>query len=302
MQMTKFSLICIEVSISVLLISSIGAQENSFPVLRGPYLGQDPPGTTPVYFAPGIVSVEENFEHRAAIFSPDGNEVFWCTNVDSYTERGQSGMLRLYFMKIVNGIWSAPKRATFVENLNIERPTFSPCGRWLFYEYYADPGNPDDVDIFVVERQGEAWSKPEPVSSLINTTGIERIQCFTADGSFYFSRNPFSPREEMFVAKWQDGEFGAPEKLGDDYDSDVAEYALVIGPNEAYMLICQQAAPASANVFVSYKNADGTWSDRVRTPYYSGGFLALSPDGRYLFMENEGICWVSTSFVEDLRP
>jgi hypothetical protein len=282
--------------------SLAGAQEDDFPVLKGPYLGQEPPSTTPRVFAPGIISVDENFEHSAAVFSPDGTEVFWCTNVDWYTERRQQGMLRLHFMKMVDGKWSAPARAPFVENLNIERPTFSPCGKWLFFEYSADPGNPDNVDIFVVERSADSWSEPEPVSSLINTSGIERIQCFTADGSFYFSRNPFSPREEMFVAKWKEGTFSAPERLGEDYNSDLSEYSLVIGPNEDYMLICQQAAQASPNVFVSYKNADGTWSDRIRTPYYSGGFLALSPDGKYLFIENEGIRWVSTAFVDELRP
>jgi hypothetical protein len=32
------------------------AKESGFPVLKGPYLGQNPPGTTPVVFAPGIVN------------------------------------------------------------------------------------------------------------------------------------------------------------------------------------------------------------------------------------------------------
>lgn len=299
------SFLTLSIIITILLITPIlcSAQDNQeFTDLKGPYLGQKPPGTYPEMFGPGVISVDENFEHSAAVFSPDGKEVYWCTNVDWYTEKGQQGMLRLYFIKMVDGKWTKPRRAPFVEDLNIERPTFSPCGKWLFFEYYADSGNPDDMDIFVVERKGDDWSKPEPVSPLINTSGIERIQCFTADGSLYFSRNPFSSREQMFVAKWKDGKFSAPEQLGDDYDSDVSEYALVIGPDEAYMLICQQEAQGSANVFISYKNADGTWSDRIKTPYYSGGFLALSPDGKYLFIENEGIRWISTSFIENFKP
>jgi hypothetical protein len=32
----------------------------SFPVLRGPYLGQTPPGATPEAFAPGVVSTEDS--------------------------------------------------------------------------------------------------------------------------------------------------------------------------------------------------------------------------------------------------
>jgi hypothetical protein len=53
---------------------------------------------------------------------------------------------------------------------------------------------------------------------------------------------------------------------------------------------------------ICYRQADGSWSDRIKTPYHCGGFLALSPDGKYLFMLEDEICWVSTSFVEDLRP
>jgi hypothetical protein len=290
--------------LTVFLLTSTHGQSGDFPVLTGPYLGQEPPGMQPEVFGPGIISVDENFEHSAAVFSPDGKEVFWCTNVDWYTERKQSDMLRLYFMKMVDGKWSAPRRAPFVENLNIERPTFSPCGRWLFFEYFADPSNPDNVDIFVVERKGDAWSKPEPVSSLINTPGIERIHCFTADGSFYFSRNPFTNREEIFVSKWADGKFSKPEKLGEDYNSNDYEIAILLAPDKSYMLIESiDARHTSQGLQICYKNADGSWSDRIKTPYqHCGGFLALSPDGKYLFFLGEAIYWISTSFTEALRP
>jgi len=79
------------------------SQQGDFPKLTGPYLGQKPPGKTPVYFAPGIITVDANFEHSAAVFSPSGNEVFWCTNVDFYTDKRVVGNLRLHTMKIVDG-------------------------------------------------------------------------------------------------------------------------------------------------------------------------------------------------------
>ena len=85
----KFKVICVVLLISATLAPCISAQQSDFPVLTGPYLGQNPPGVYPELFAPGIVSVEENFEHSAAVFSPDGSEVYWCTNVGWYTEQGQ---------------------------------------------------------------------------------------------------------------------------------------------------------------------------------------------------------------------
>jgi probable HAF family extracellular repeat protein len=43
------------------------------------YLGQTPPGNTPVVFARGIIS-DELQQHGAPAFSPDAKEVFWQTN------------------------------------------------------------------------------------------------------------------------------------------------------------------------------------------------------------------------------
>jgi Tol biopolymer transport system component len=294
--------ICVGILLSIVFVSCIKAQQDDFPVLKGPYLGQQPPGTMPEVFGPRIISVDENFEHSAAVFSLDGKEVFWCTNVDFYTDRRVVGNLRLYYMKVVDGKWTAPRIAPFAKDIRVERPVFSPDGSRLYFESFAAPDNMDDMDIFVVERQGDGWSEPEKVSSLINTPAIERMHCFTADGSFYFSRSPFTGNEEMFVSQSVDGKFSEPEKLGKEYNSDVSEFAIVFGPNEDYMLINQRAGRASSNVFISYKNADGTWSERIKTPYYSGGFLALSPDGKYLFMLGEAIYWVSTSFVEEFIP
>ena len=60
--------------VSTIVISCSSKYE--FTDLYGAYLGQTPPGDTPVVFAPEIVSTIF-MEHSAPSFSPDGNEVFW---------------------------------------------------------------------------------------------------------------------------------------------------------------------------------------------------------------------------------
>ena len=294
---------CVAVPIFFVLTILIAAQESEFPVLKGPYLGQEPPGTTPEVFAPGVVSVRENIEHSAAVFSPDGMELFWCTNVGYYTEARKTNNVRLYTTKLVDGKWTAPRIAPFAKDIMAERPTFSPDGNWLYFESLKNPDNMDDADIFAVEREGDGWSQPVPVTSSINTSAIERIHCFTANGSFYFSRNPFTRYEEIFVSRWSEGNFGEPEKLGKDYNSDVYEGVIMLSAGENYMLIGQiDTQHLSPELDICYRQADGTWSERIKTPYHCGGFLALSPDGKYLFMLNDEIYWVSTSFVEELKP
>ena len=279
------------------------SRQSDFPNLTGPYLGQKPPGKTPEYFASGIITVDENFEHSAAVFSPDGSEVFWCTNVDFYTDKRIVGNLRLYSMKIVDGKWTAPYIAPFTKDIRVERPVFSPDGSKLYIEFGSDPTNIDsDSDIYVVERTGEGWSEPSPVSPLINSPAYERLHCVTADGSLYFTRNLMTRNEEIYVSRYINGEFAEPEELNENYNSADYEIAISIASDESYMLIWQTNAEHDSKLTVTYKQNDGSWSDRIEAPYYCGGFLALSPDENYLFFENEGICWVSTSFIDELKP
>ena len=293
--------ICI-ISVVIVSLTIIIAQQKDFPKLKGPYLGQKPPGMKPEIFAPGIISVDENFEHSAAVFSPDGKEVFWCTNVNGNTDKRVAGNLRLYTMKMVNGRWTAPRPAPFVKNIYVERPVFSPNGSKLYIEYASDTTQESDFDIYVVERTEDGWSDPKPVSPLINSPAMERLHCVTADGSLYFSRDPFTTREEIFVSHWVNGDFTEPEKLGKSYNSDEYEAAILISPDEDYMLISHcDTQHREVKFSISFKKTVGSWSDRIELPFYCGGFFALSPDGKYLFFMNEGIWWVSTSFIDELK-
>ena len=75
------------VSVFCLLVfaaTNLFSQQTDFPELTGPYLGQKPPGEKPELFAPGIISVEANFEHSTAVFSPDGKYLFYSSDNDIY--------------------------------------------------------------------------------------------------------------------------------------------------------------------------------------------------------------------------
>ncbi len=272
--------------------------------LTGEYFGQAPPGSTPELFSPGVISVDEYFEHGVAVFSPDKNEVFWCSNATLYPGEPGERMQRLFYMRSVNGYWSAPQIATFTENFILPaiRPVFSPDGNKLYTEYSSNFDIESDGDIYVVERTDEGWSELAPISSLINTPAAERLQCVTADGSLYFSRNIMTENEKVFVSRYVNGEFTEPEELGESYNSSGVEFKILIDPDEQFMLINGGATELTEEIFISYKKANGTWTERIRTPYISGGFLSLSPDRKYLFTMGDGIFWVSTSFIEDLKP
>lgn len=295
----------IRVTMSVLLLVVavvIPTLAADFTTLTGPYLGQALPGSTPRLFAPGVVSVSANFEHSAAVFSPDGREVFWCTNVSRRTNPPGEG-LRLYYMKMVDGIWSEPEIAPFTQSIGVpvERPVFSPDGNRLYIEYSSNPNAESDSEIYVVEREGDGWSQPVPVP-LVNSPAYERIHCVTADGSMIFTRDLMTRREQVFISRWVDGAFAEPEQLGEPFDSDAHDLAIVMAPDGSYVLIALTRTGRKDELYISYREPDGGWTQRIRTRYQCGGFLALSPDGAYLFFLGEGILWVDTSFVERLKP
>ena len=90
-------------SISALLLSILWgqAQEAEWPVLKGPYLGQKPPGTTAEVFAWGIVSTEGAQGYPS--FTRDGEEFYYYCG-----HRGD-----WVFAKRENNTWQSPEAVPF---------------------------------------------------------------------------------------------------------------------------------------------------------------------------------------------
>ena len=100
--------ICIAILLSITFVFSSHAQQDDFPVLKGPYLSQEPSRMTPEAFAAGIISTDAH--EFSCCFSPDGNEF--------YFNRRYAGLNQtvIMFNKIVGGIWTEPEVASFTEN------------------------------------------------------------------------------------------------------------------------------------------------------------------------------------------
>jgi hypothetical protein len=93
-----------------------------------------------------------------------------------------------------------------------------------------------------------------------------------------------------------------PETMEDIDIAKGAVLAFVMAPDQSFMLIDRMNDSYTSDLLVCFKKSDGSWTEGIRAPYPCGGFLSLSPDGKYLFFLNEGICWVSTSFIDKLKP
>ena len=278
---------------STITLCQTGQKE--FPVLKGPYLGQKPPGKTPVMFAPGIVSRDDIFEHSAAIFSPNNSEVYWSGKPFG------TRYFKIYFMKTVDGKWTEPKIAYSHKEYSFGNPVISSDGNRLFFDSRGD--------IWFVERTGDDWTEAVQISPLINSDGSETLRSITENGSVYFSRyNKNASSEgrlhEIYVSRKIDGNYTEPEKLDKNINSDDAkEFGAYVAPDESYMIFEAANDSRIGNLFISYKGKNNLWSERIKLSLGNARFPAVSPDGKYLFfMTHDGLYWVKASFIEELKP
>ena len=84
-------------------ITACSQEKPDFPALKGPYLGQKPPGMIPEIFAPGIIST--GFSENIVFFTQCGKELY-------YYLRGVPCSV-IVCMKEENGQWTKPKVAPF---------------------------------------------------------------------------------------------------------------------------------------------------------------------------------------------
>ena len=127
------------------------AQKDDFSVLKGPYLGQTPPGTTPKIFAPGLITTHYSQSYIAFL-----NEARVCV-YSVGTDKGHE----TYYTYEKNGQWTTPQRAPFEELQGHPNYTTGPHGRRVYF-HSGRPTHPDDTreddNIWTIEWTGSDWA------------------------------------------------------------------------------------------------------------------------------------------------
>lgn len=264
------------------------------------YFEQNPPGNKAKLFANGIISLPDYFEHSAAIYSPDQKEIYWVAKPN------ENRYLQIYYKKLVGGKWTEKQIAPFSKSdYNFDNPAFSPDGNRIYFssDRPIQLGNGrKDWDIWFVQRNGDKWSDPTRVSKEINTDAQERAPSITKDGSIYFSRLD-GETEYVYVSRFTNGKFSESVKLDKNINSGNIDISVFIDPNEKYMLIEDLLNNRFPSLNISYKLKDNSWSKPINLSLGWSRFPTISPDEKYLFyMTREGIFWVSSSFIKELKP
>jgi WD40 repeat protein len=280
-----------------------GCQKADFPTLKGPYLGQQPPGLMPKVFAPGIISLEDRYELNSE-FSPKGDEFYFELSTSTPEEK-EKGVYFYVIMasRLINGVWTKPEIAPFSGEYATMDHCFSPDGNRLYFtsdrpnSLEAKPKN----NIWYVERTDRDWSNPMILGPPVYSPEIRQGQvAIAANGSMYFRTG-----DDLFYSEFVDGRFTGPSRLPDTINSPYAESKPYIAPDESFLLFVRYGMPVSFDggrgLYISCRNEDGTWNP-ARNTGISGSLPKFSPDGRHFFFSRGGdIYWVDADVIYSLK-
>jgi ankyrin repeat protein len=284
--------------VDLLIKKGAYAGPRKFPKLEGTYSGQKRPGTTPVVFAPGIISSDEYGIHSYPAFSPDFKEVYWS----AYSRGNQF----IYWMRLEKGRWTAPELAPFSGKYHDGNPAFSPDGKRLYFDSsrpLEKNGKTKDEDIWYLEKRGTGWSEPINAGPQINGKGDEKFVSITRGGTLYFKI-----LRDLYRVRKVKGIYGKVESLT-QFNTEAIEVGPFIDPDERF-LIFESNRPGGyggMDLYIAFRSPDDTWSQAINMgkPVNSNGherFAGISPDGKYFFFERNNIYWLETSFIKALKP
>lgn len=300
----------------ILIIKSSFGQE--FTDLYGDYLGQTPPGDTPLVFAPGIVSTDSLIEHSAPAFSRDGKEVFWWVVRSPKTSNEKWSSWGLT-MRCIDGKWTVPEATPYYGG-----PTFSIDGKRLYFAGLY-PDKKSDGPYFI-EQQGEIWSQPKNLGIVARFPEIKGAGGFsiTRNGTFYFNGDTGGKEQikdnRIFRVKLVNGLYTKLESLPDSINlSPYINMFPLIAPDESYLIFSsnRNGSLGSGDLYISFHNIDkDTWTEPINmgAPINTDKderLPGLSPDGKYLFFTrltrsnsqdfDHDIFWVSAEIIDKLK-
>lgn len=270
----------------VLLLSSMTSlsfSQDEFPVLKGPYLGQKPPGLTPEFFAPGVVSTQENFETEV-LFLPNMKELSFTR---SDLDRKESKWL---VMEHRGNRWSRKS----IEPIDIDK--------------YMERFSPS-----VSQMTNLKPFKDIPIEGF----------AASANETYYFYTLDFKDGSgHMSYSRLMDGEYEEPKKMSKAINRGKYIAHPFIAPDESYLMWdAEKDGESTPDLYISFRDKDGAWGeainmgDKINTAAYEQR-PKVTPDGKYFFfwrgdkkVRKDGSHywignphWVDAKIIETFRP
>ncbi len=251
---------------------------------------QNPP-LTATLLAEGFISTFIN--ERDFAVSSDGNEIYYTISTPQ-----SSFQTMVSIRKERNGIWSKPEVVSFAGKFSDLEPAFSADGKKLYFASNRplEGSKPKDFDIWMVERNGNAWGEPKNLGATINTESDEFYPSITKSGNLYFTAQYKDGigREDIFLSTWKGGAYEKPVALDTAINSKGFEFNAFVDPDETFILFTgygRKDDTGRGDLYMSLKDAHGKWLPAKNVTMLNSTKLDycpyVSPDKKILFFTSE---------------
>ncbi|MEW9799165.1 hypothetical protein [Alteromonas sp. CYL-A6] len=272
------------------------AQELS-DTLKGPYLGQEPPGKTAKPFALGIVNTEHWGD--SGRFSPDMNEF----HVNRWKHSKDAAEPESVTFRRVGDHW-----VKTVLPPKTKAPYQSPDGKKQYFgKQFKQLTNEGWSEL---QSLGPAFEDIRVMSLSESTKGmlvIDEVGSAKGDGIIRYSK--------LINGKWS-----PPVAFGKAINTGTWNAHPFIAPDESYIMWNgrRDNGFGSSDIYISFQLQDGSWGeainlgDKVNTEAEEGG-PRVTPDGKFLMFNRmvpkkdnpqasqSDLYWIDASFIESLR-
>lgn len=274
-------------------LSQIKSSQDEFPILKGPYMGQKPPGMMAEPFAPGIIS-KEGWELEG-VFAPGMKEFYFTLDRAKDVKKFRPTVIGF---RQQNNTWTK-----FTEFLRRGEVSISPDGKRMHMaEGYK-------------ERVGDGWSERESLGPMFDRKdwGIMRLSA-SAKGTYVFDDYKSSKMRKSMI---KNGKRQAAKFLNKDINSGKWTAHPFIAPDESYLIWDSERAGGfgDTDLYISFRQKNGSWGpainmgDKVNSDK-ADFYASVTPDGKYILFNrtvnkkplNIDIYWVDAQIIETLRP
>ena len=275
-------------AVFLLLASSKVYGEHNFPLLKGPYMGQKPPGLVAEPFAPGIIS-KDDWEIQG-VFAPGMKEFYFTT------DSGKGTPIIVIGFRQQDNIWKK-----YIQFQRRGEVTFSPDGKRM----HMARGYKD--------RLGDGWSERKSLGPDFEAFPIMRLSA-SANETYVF--DAAIEKGVIRSSKIVDGKREAPKKLGKQINSGRLTAHPFIAPDESYLIWDseREGGYGASDLYISFKQQDGEWGPAINMgPEINSAmgdtYASVTPDGKYILFnrridnekDNTDIYWIDAKIIEKLR-
>ncbi len=289
----KHAFILVSLFLSTVALAGKTQGQAEFPILEGPYMGQNPPGTIAEPFAPGIIS-REGWQLEG-VFAPGMKEFYFTT------DRGDppDSTITVIGFRQENNVWKK-----VIEFPRRGEVTFSPDGNRM----HMAGGYKD--------RIGDGWSERKSLGPLFDNDelGIMRLTA-SEKGTYVF--DDYKSKVGIRISELKNGKRQPPEAM--DSVINTGEYTAhpFIAPDDSYLIwdSKREDGYGASDLYISFRQKDGSWGPAINmgesiNSEVGETYATVTSDGKYLLFnrrvdhesDNTDIYWIDASIIEDLRP